>query len=262
MLIEAGLYKLWREDPEVAWRFLRLWLPATVRVLAPSAGYGVSRTDIDGGAVLAANHLSAIDPPAIGVYCKRTIRYMTKTELLEIPVVGEFLRMTGTFGVRRGEGDRDAMRAARWLVREGHVVGMFMEGKRQKFGYPGPAHTGAAIIAMHEGAPVIPCGIEAFGWSLKNPRPFSVVFGEPMDLSSFPVNGRGYKQAAAALEVELVRLWRLAAEAVADGFPDRLPDGTRREHWPRLSTLHPASPGRPWPTEPWAREPLGPVYRE
>src|SRR5262245_37523644 len=115
---------------------------------------------------------------------------------------------------------------------------------------------------MHEGVPVIPCGIEAFGWSLKNPRPFAVVFGEPMDLSAFPVNGRGYKEAAGVIEAELFRLWRLAAEAVAEEFPDRLLDGTRREHWPRLWDLHPAAKGKPWPSEEWARGPLGPVYRE
>ena len=97
---------------------------------------------LTGGAVLAANHLSAIDPPAIGVYSTRAIRYMTKVELLQLPLAGEFLRMTGTFAVRRGEGDRDSLRVARWLAREGHVVGMFMEGTRQKFGYPGPAHSG------------------------------------------------------------------------------------------------------------------------
>ena len=260
MLIRLGAFNLFREDPELTWRFLRVWLPAAVRVLAPSAGYGVSRTGVSGGAVLAANHLSAIDPPAIGVYCRRTIRYMTKAELLDVPVVGDLLRMAGTFGVRRGEGDRDALRVARWLVREGHVVGMFMEGSRQKLGYPGPAHTGAAIIAMQEGVPVIPCGVEAFGWSLRNPRPFAVVFGEPMDLSPFSANGRGYKEAAGVIEAELVRLWRLAAEAVAGGFPDRLRDGTSRQPWPRLRDLHPASPGCAWPDEPWARAPLGPVY--
>ncbi|HZR93916.1 MAG TPA: lysophospholipid acyltransferase family protein [Gaiellaceae bacterium] len=260
MLFRLGLFTLFGEDPEAVWRFLRLWLPAVLRVLAPSAGYGVSRIPSSGGAVLAANHLSAIDPPAIGVYSTRTIRYMAKVELLSVPIVGELLRMAGSFGVRRGEGDRDALRVARWLVREGHVVGMFMEGTRQKLGYPGPAHSGAAVVAMQESVPVVPCGIEAFGWSLDNPRPFAVVFGDPLDLGGLGRNGRGYKEGAAIVEAELVRLWRLAGEAVADGFPERLRDGTPREDWPRVRDVY-RSPGRPWPTEPWAEESLGPVYR-
>jgi 1-acyl-sn-glycerol-3-phosphate acyltransferase len=260
MLFELGAYKLFRKDPLVAWRFLRLWMPAAMSVLAPNAGYGVSRMPATGGAVLAANHLSALDPPAIGVYSTRAIRYMTKAELLDVPIAGEFMRMAGTFAVRRGEGDRDSLRVARWLVREGHVLGMFMEGTRQKLGYPGPAHSGAAMVAMQEGVPVVPVGIDAFGWSLHNPRPFAVAIGEPMDLGGFSRNGRGYKEATGIIEAELVRLWRLAAQAVADGLPDRLRDGTKREETPRLRDIPPGGEGRPWPTEPWAEGPLGPLY--
>jgi 1-acyl-sn-glycerol-3-phosphate acyltransferase len=261
VLFELGAYNVFRKDPVVAWRFLRLWLPAVIRLLAPSAGYGVSRLPATGGAVLAANHLSAIDPPAIGVYSARAIRYMTKVELLEVPIAGEILRMLGTFAVRRGEGDRDSLRVARWLVREGHVVGMFMEGTRQKFGYPGPAHAGAAMVAIQEGVPVVPVGIDAFGWSLRNARPFAVAIGEPMDMSAFARNGRGYKEASAIVEAELLRLWRLSAQAVADGLPDRLRDGTPREQPPRLRDSERPGAGRAWPTEEWAAVPLGPLYR-
>ena len=261
MLFELGAYRLFRNDPVVAWRFMRAWLPAVIRALAPNAGYGVSRLPATGGAVLAANHLSAIDPPGIGVYSRRAIRYMTKVELLRLPIAGEFLRMTGTFAVRRGEGDRDSLRVARWLVREGHVVGMFMEGTRQKFGYPGPAHSGAAMVAMQECVPVIPCAIDAFGWSLQNRRPFAVAFGKPLDLTGFPRNGRGYKEGAGVVEAELLRLWRQAAQAVADGLPDALRDGTPREPEVRLRDFE-RPDGRPgWPTEDWAQEPLGPLYK-
>jgi 1-acyl-sn-glycerol-3-phosphate acyltransferase len=260
MLFRLGAYRLFRNDPVVVWHFMRLWMPGLIRVLAPNAGYGVDRMPATGGAVLAANHLSAIDPPAIGVYSTRAIRYMTKVELLQIPIAGPFLRMTGTFAVRRGEGDRDSLRVARWLVREGHVVGMFMEGTRQKLGYPGPSHSGAAMVAIQEGVPVIPVGIDAFGWSLQNRRPFAVVFGEPMDLSGFPRNGRGYKEAAGLVEEEMVRLWHLAAQAVSDGLPDRLRDGTPRDPEVRLRDFEPAGVLPGWPTEDWAKEPLGPLY--
>ncbi|MER3487312.1 MAG: 1-acyl-sn-glycerol-3-phosphate acyltransferase, partial [Chloroflexota bacterium] len=111
-------------------------MPVLVRALAPSYGYGLERLPARGGCVLAVNHLSAIDPPLVGAYSRRTIYYMAKIELLEIPVAGEILRWMGTFAVRRGEGDRDALRVARWLVAHGHVVGMFVEGTRQRLGHP------------------------------------------------------------------------------------------------------------------------------
>jgi 1-acyl-sn-glycerol-3-phosphate acyltransferase len=260
MLLRLGTYRLFAKDPVVVWRFMRVWLPTVIRALAPGAGYGVGRMPAAGGAVLAANHLSAIDPPAIGVYSTRAIRYMTKVELLQIPVAGEFLRMTGTFAIRRGEGDRDSLRVARWLVREGHVVGMFLEGTRQKLGYPGPAHSGAAMVAMQEGVPVVPLGIDTFGWSLGNRRPFALAIGEPMELGNFPRNGRGYKEAAGLVEAEVTRLWRLSAQAVADGLPDRLRDGTPREPEVGLRDFERPAGLRNWPKEDWAREPLGPLY--
>lgn len=46
-------------------------------------------------------------------------------------------------------------------------------------------------------------------------------------------NGQGYRQAAENLRLELLRLWRQAAEAVVAGFPPKLHDGTLRYTWPR-----------------------------
>ncbi len=261
MLTGLGLYKLLGEDPERGWPFVRSWLPAVMRFLAPSYGYGIERVPATGGGVVAANHFSGVDPPLIGIHSIRTIYYMTKVELLEAPVVGEPLRWLGSFAVRRGEGDRDAIRVARWVVREGHLVGMFMEGTRQKLGHPGRAHPGAAMIAIREGVPVIPCGVDTFGWSLHNRRSCAAVWGEPIHLDSLPRNSRGYRQGSAILEAEILRLWRLAAEAVAAGFPEQLPDGARRSAPLRPREARPLRGAKPWPTDPWAAGPLGPVYR-
>ncbi len=262
MLTELGLYRLWGEDPERTWQFARWFLPAVHRVLSPSFGYGVERMPERGGAVLAANHFSGLDPTFIGIYSRRTIYYMTKYELLATPVVGEILRWMGAFAVRRGESDRDALRMARWTIANGHVVGMFMEGTRQRFGYPGPVHPGAAMLAMKEGVPVIPCGVDTFRWSLRNPRRCCVVFGEPIDLAELPHNGRGYKEGARTIETAIFRLWRQAAQAIVDGFPERLPDGSKRHSALRVSEGARIRGAAPWPGEPWARGPLGPVWRE
>jgi 1-acyl-sn-glycerol-3-phosphate acyltransferase len=260
MLTELGLYRLWHEDPERAWPFVRAWMPAVLRLLAPNYGYGIDRMPKSGGGVVAANHFSAVDPPLIGIYSRRTIYFMTKVELLDLPVAGEALRWLGSFAVRRGRGDRDALRVARWAIGVGHVVGMFMEGTRQRFGYPGPVHPGAAMLAIREGVPVIPCGLDTFSWSLRRPRTCGLVFGQPIDLSGLPQNGRGYKEGAGIIEAEICRLWQLASNAVADGFPPELPDGARRSGPLRNGDTFPALGVEPWPREPWAEGPLGPVW--
>jgi 1-acyl-sn-glycerol-3-phosphate acyltransferase len=262
MLTELKIPALWGGTPERTWQVARAIVIAIMRALAPTAGYGVERMPATGGAVLAANHFSGLDPTLVGIYSKRAIYYMAKIELLDVPVVGEILRWTGSFAVRRGEGDRDSIRVARWLAREGHVVGMYAEGTRQRFGYPGPVHPGAVMIALQEGVPIIPCGLDSFGWSLSNRRPCAAVFGEPISLEGLEANGRGYKEGAAIVEREVHRLWRQAAQAAADGFPAVLEDGTRRAPvvWPWRA--HPISEARPWPDEEWAAGPLGPVYAE
>ena len=85
-------------------------------MLAPAAGYGVERVPLEGGGVVAANHFSGIDHPLIGGFSPRPIYFLAKAELIEIPVVGPVLSWLGVFAVRRGEGDRDALRRARELV--------------------------------------------------------------------------------------------------------------------------------------------------
>lgn len=261
MLTELGIPKLWREDPERAWFFTRLVMRPVIRAICPSYAYGVDRVPVTGGAVLAANHFGTIDPPLIGINSPRTIYYMAKVELVSMPVVGELLRLVGTFAVRRGESDRDSIRVARWLAREGHMVGMFMEGTRQQLGYPGPAHPGAVMIAVQEGVPVLPVGIDTFRWSLRNRRPCALVWGDPISLEGLPRTGRGYKEGAALLADELTRLWRLAAGAVAADFPERLRDGSVRSKSIPPWKANPVRGARPWPHESWAKEPLGPLYK-
>ena len=228
VLTRIGLPKIWGEDPERLWPGLRHFVSTATMWLAPAYSYGAERVPRRGGAVLAANHLSAIDPSLVGAMSPRTVFYMAKAELIAMPIVGEALSFTGAFPVRRGEGDRESLRYARELVRGGHVVGVFMEGTRQRFGYPGEVHAGAAMLALREDVPVIPCGVYSFGWSRKNRTPCAVAFGDPVRLEGLPRAGRGYKEGAQVLAAEILRLWRTAGEAIAAGFPPVLPDGSRR----------------------------------
>jgi 1-acyl-sn-glycerol-3-phosphate acyltransferase len=213
---------------ETGWWVGRRIAPRIAVTLAPSAGYGIERIPATGGGVIAANHFSGIDHPLIGSFCPRPIYFLAKAELLEVPILGLALRWLGVFGVRRGEGDREALRRAREIVREGELVGVHLEGTRQRFGHPGQMLPGGLMIAMQEGAPVIPCGIDTFGWSLSNRRRCAVVWGEPMSVDDLPRNREGYAEAADRVGAEIVRLWRQAAEASAAGLPSELPDGARR----------------------------------
>jgi 1-acyl-sn-glycerol-3-phosphate acyltransferase len=228
-LTKLGVPKLWGEEAERLWPIARLLAIPPILAMTRGAGYGLERVPRVGGAVVAANHFSGIDHPLIAIFCPRPVYFLAKAEVLEVPLVGEFLGWIGVFPIRRGEADREALRAARDLVADGKLVGVHLEGTRQSFGHPaGSVHPGGLMIALQEGAPVIPCAVDTFGWAPFNYRPCAVVWGEPMDLNHLPRNRAGYAEAAEIVQAEIVRLWRLAAEAAAARLPSELSDGTRR----------------------------------
>lgn len=205
---------------DVVWAVARPTLGAVVRTLAPLRIYGSERVPRTGGLVLALNHFSWLDPPAFGAACPRNIRYMAKIELHQVPGVGQLIRGFGTFSVRRGESDRDAVRLMRRCVQEGDVLGIFAEGTRQKSGVPGDVQPGAAMVGLQERVPIVPAAIHGSQfWKLGNFEPVSVAWGRPLSFDGLPANAKGYREASAEIEREIHGLWRFLVDAHELGRP-------------------------------------------
>jgi 1-acyl-sn-glycerol-3-phosphate acyltransferase len=117
-----------------------------------------------GGYVLAAGHVSNLDPWPLGLalWPRRFLRFMAKSELFWFPL-SVVLRALGAFKVRRGAADRDAIATAVELARNGNVIAMFPEGTRRRKGLrkrrQAEAHSGAARIALEAHVPLVPAGI-------------------------------------------------------------------------------------------------------
>jgi 1-acyl-sn-glycerol-3-phosphate acyltransferase len=93
-------------------------------------------------------------------------------------------------------------------VRENGMLGLFVEGTRQKSGVPGEAKPGAAMVAISEGVPVVPAAIHGSQtWKVGNWHPVSIAFGEPMRFPEHPRNSKGYAAATKEIEAEIRRLW-------------------------------------------------------
>ena len=191
--------------------------------------YGRERVPREGGAVLAVNHFSYADPPAIGVVCPRRIVFVAKVELHGVPGFGPLMRAHGALAVRRGESDREALRQMRETVRNNDLLGLFIEGTRQKGGVPGEAKSGAAMVAIQEGVPVVPAAIHGSQhWAWGKWPPISVAFGEPMRFDEYSRNSRGYRQATDEIEAEVRRLWEFLVHMHELGRPRAVPP--RRAH--------------------------------
>jgi 1-acyl-sn-glycerol-3-phosphate acyltransferase len=205
---------------DAVWAVGRLSIGAWVKTFARLRVYGADRLPRTGGVVLAFNHFHWVDPPAFGAACPRTIYYMAKIEAHRVPGLGQLIRAFGTFSVRRGESDRDAVRLMRQLVLEGRALGVFVEGTRQRSGVPGQAQPGAAMVAIQEGVPVVCAAIHGSqSWTPWNFAPVSVAWGEPMRFDDLPRNGKGYREASGEIEAELRRLWTWLVELHEAGRP-------------------------------------------
>jgi 1-acyl-sn-glycerol-3-phosphate acyltransferase len=168
----------------------------------------------EGGSVLASNHLSNMDPWPLGLplWPRRQLRFMAKSELFN-PLLKPILYGGGAFPVRRGTGDRDAMRNAIRLVQDGEIVVMFPEGTRRTKGlrkkFEARAHTGAARIALAAGSPLVPAAIKGTD-RLARFGPMRIAYGEPVLLDD--LSGSDAKRAA---EEATKRLMRAIAELEA-----------------------------------------------
>ena len=184
--------------------------------------------------MIAYNHFSWIDIPAFGWSSPRTVYFLAKAEAHAVPVAGAYLRLFGSFGVRRGESDREAVRRMRDVVHEGHALGIFVEGTRQRSGVPGPVQPGAAMAALQEERPVVCAAIYgSHEWRLGNFRPVSIAYGEPMRFDGLPRSaqglprgvGRDRGRAAPALGVAARRA-RSRARPAASAVPPRARDAS------------------------------------
>ena len=207
---------------DAVWAVGRVTLQPLVRLVTPVRSYGTQRVPQSGGVVLAFNHFHWIDPPVFGAVSPRTVYFMAKVEAHRIPGLGQLIRSFGTISVRRGESDRDAVRRMREVVRDGHALGLFVEGTRQLSGEIGPVQPGAAMVALQEDVPVIPAAIHgSHTWRVGNWAPVSVAWGEPMRFEGLPKGGEGYREASAELGAKLRELHDWLAEVHALGRPRR-----------------------------------------
>ncbi|MVP00064.1 1-acyl-sn-glycerol-3-phosphate acyltransferase [Paenibacillus sp. N10] len=137
-----------------------------------------------GGVLLCSNHISNFDPPTVGIRLKRQVHFMAKAELFQIPVLGPIINKLGAFPVKRGGVSKESIKGAISLLRDGHVLGIFPEGTRNNPG--GIGKKGAAMFALKSGAAVIPAAIIG---DYRLFRRMTVVYGKPVDLTSFTESG-------------------------------------------------------------------------
>ena len=171
------------DTPMWFWRGLRAFARFIFALMLDVHVTGRENVPAKGPCIVASNHLSWFDVPLVPAYMKRKVVYMAKEELF-YGRLGWLVRLLGAFPVKRGEADRQSLRAADTQLKAGKVFIIFPEGTRSKTHRMAKGHVGLGMIALRSGVPVIPVAIWGSEKALKAFRPrVNIVFGEPVTLT-------------------------------------------------------------------------------
>jgi 1-acyl-sn-glycerol-3-phosphate acyltransferase len=161
--------------------FAAFALRVLFRTVLRTRVYGIENVPRDGPLIVACNHLSYLDPPAL-CFCPRRISFMAKRELFEIPILGPAIRGVGAYPVDRQGSARAAIKRSLAVLQGGGAVGIFPEGTRNLAGDV-RAQTGVALLAVTSGAPVLPACVVGGDRAAKLGK-MKVAFGKPLALGA------------------------------------------------------------------------------
>lgn len=143
---------------------------------------GLENIPKEGAAIICANHIHLLDSVTIVIHIKRMIYIMVKKELMKSKIGYWFFDKLGCFAVDRGKGDVKAIEDAEGHVKDGDLLMIFPEGKRNGMAKGIKMKKGAAMIALQTKTPIIPVGISG---SFKLFTKVKIRIGKPMDLTEY-----------------------------------------------------------------------------
>jgi 1-acyl-sn-glycerol-3-phosphate acyltransferase len=177
------------------WRFGLTIVTPIVHLLFRVRVVGIEHVPARGGAIVAFNHVSALDGPALAIEVsrrtKRETRFLVAAEFFRKPFFGWVLRTFDQISIRRGQGDAGALDEALATLRAGSLLAIAPEGavNREAEGDLQRIRSGFARLALPTGAPIVPVGL--WGTQRRWPRTgirwgppwrprLAIVFGPPI----------------------------------------------------------------------------------
>ncbi len=168
-----------------------------------------------GPAVLIANHEGYLDPIFLQMGTVRTVRYMMSSAFYDFKPTQPIFRLCEAIRVSDDGPNRDSLRTALTVLKEGGLIGIFPEGRLTRDGKVGPVLPGAAFLAARGKAPVVPARIDGSfevlprGRRVPRQARITVSFGPPVTIES----ARGEAPARGILEAMSAVGVRPGAEA-------------------------------------------------
>jgi len=221
------------------YRFVVVVAKPLLRLFITREWRGIENVPAEGGIIVAANHVSEIDPFAVGEFLwdhRRPPRFLAKAELFRKAPVKWVLNGAEQIPVSRNSVDASlALEPAVEALRRGECVLIYPEGSatRDPELWPMKARTGVARLALLSGAPVIPIAQwgpeQVLPYKSRRPklfprRKFCVVAGPPVDLSAFVGKPPTAELLRATTDTIMWRVTKQLAEIRGETPPDRFFD--------------------------------------
>jgi long-chain acyl-CoA synthetase len=180
---------------------------------------GLENLPEKGPYLLCSNHQSYIDPVVMGsVLPWRLFRNTFALGTSDIFGQGLMRRLARWIRVVVLDPDANlipAMRAGAFGLRQGSVLVLYPEGERSDTGKPRVFRKGAAILSIHEQAPIVPVAIEGFydAWPRHQKWPklanLRLVFGKPIvPPPESEASEAAYEKLTAELKERVVGMWQ------------------------------------------------------
>lgn len=167
------------------------------RVLFGLSIHGIERVPREGPLIVASNHSQYPDPVLVCMAVPRRMQWMAKKQLFVFPY-RKLFEFIGSYPVDREGGGRAAIRASLAFLAEEWAIGIFPEGTHHGAEESREAKTGAVVLAVRSGAPVLPVYVGKLPGPLARlrGRTLEIFVGEPLTLDKDLRGGRAYRVAA------------------------------------------------------------------
>jgi 1-acyl-sn-glycerol-3-phosphate acyltransferase len=229
-------------EPDWVYDLVRVILTPVMVLFYRARAIGTENVPAEGPCVLAPNHFSNMDHFFAGVYLRRKVRFMAKSQLFGNPIGDFIFSHGGVFPIRRGHRDPEGFITANAILERGGTVLIYAEGGRSRKRGLGDPKPGVGKLALESGVPVIPVAIHGSrgvrDWRrLRFPK-VTIQYGEPVNFPVVAEPNREQAHEAAERIFDRVRVMYTALEeqgrrgvirALREGLPGPTPGETSPE---------------------------------
>lgn len=207
----------------------RFFLRVACKVLFRWEIYGLENIPRTGGALLAANHASFLDPLLLGIPLRRSVYLLARNTLFRPRPWGWYLKKIHAVPLDRGRFYPESLKRVLGLLGEGEIVVVFPEGTRGDGRTLGRAKGGLGLLVARSGVPVVPAYISGAarvlpkGACFLRLRKVRIIYGLPLNLAprgdAPPAEG-DFREIGSRVMAEIAELKKGVAEMFTEGDND------------------------------------------